>query len=424
MSEFKHSTLRRLLLRVTAFAAPALLVAGFAGEAAAQKQLTVWHAYRGGEKAAFEKAVNAFNEANKAAGISAKTLAVPYDAYADKISAAVPRGTGPDVFIFAQDRLGGWIEAGNIVEPVDFYIDDQVKGRFLPNMMEAVTYRNTAYGLPFNFKSIAMIYNKKAVASPPKTTKELVEWAKKNTDSGSGKYGLGYVYGDFFYHAAVMNAFGGGVFKQEGAAALPTATVNQPANIKSVDLVMKWYKDDKILPAEPSTALITSLFNEGKTNIVFSGPWFLGEVDKSIEVGVTNLPTVDEAGGAPMKPWMTIEGLYISAQSKNKEAAYDLIKYLTSDEAAKVMAVEGRQLPSNKSAFAIPEIANDPVMSGFRKQADTAVPMPNYAVMTLMWSPVTTAMNKIVKGTSAPQAAFDEAQKSLTTDIDALRKTR
>jgi len=125
-----------------------------------------------------------------------------------------------------------------------------------------------------------------------------------------------------------------------------------------------------------------------------------------------------------MKPWMTVEGLYISSQSKNKDAAWELVKYLTTNDVAKVMAVEGRQQPTNKAVYSIPEVANDPIMTGFRKQADQAVPMPNYAVMTLMWSPVTTAMNKIVKGAATPQAAFDEAQQTLSTDIDALRKSR
>ena len=52
--------------------------------------------------------------------------------------------------------------------------------------------------------------------------------------------------------------------------------INSAANVKSVDLLMKWAEKDKILPAEPSTALITSLFNEGKAAIVFSGPWSEG----------------------------------------------------------------------------------------------------------------------------------------------------
>jgi arabinogalactan oligomer/maltooligosaccharide transport system substrate-binding protein len=39
-----------------------------------------------------------------------------------------------------------------------------------------------------------------------------------------------------------------------------------------------------------------------------------------------------------------------------------------------------------------------------------------------MWSPVTTAMNAIVKNTSAPKAALDTAQKGVTAAISKLKK--
>jgi arabinogalactan oligomer/maltooligosaccharide transport system substrate-binding protein len=141
-----------------------------------------------------------------------KTLAVPYDAYADKVTASVPRGKGPDLFIFAQDRLGGWVEAGQTIEPIDFFLDDAVTKQLLPGMMTAMTYRDTAYGLPLNFKSVAMIYNTAIVKTPPKTTGELVKVAKGLTNAASGRYGLAYEYSNFFFHAALMNAFGGQVF--------------------------------------------------------------------------------------------------------------------------------------------------------------------------------------------------------------------
>ncbi|WP_205028221.1 extracellular solute-binding protein [Oleisolibacter albus] len=400
------------------------LLGGLTATAWAQAtNVTVWHGYRGEEKAAFEKVVSLYNDAHKGK-VMVSALAVPYDAYADKISAAVPQGSGPDAFIFAQDRLGGWIEAGNIVEPIDFYLDDATKAQFLPNMVDGLSYRGSIYGLPLNYKSIALIYNKAKVKEPPKTTGELVAWAKKNTNAATGTYGWAYAYSDFYFHAGVMNAFGGKVFDDSAKSGLPKPTVNSPENVKAVEQVMTWFKTDKILPADPTSALITSLFNQGKTDIVFSGPWFLGEVDKSIQVGIAPLPTVDGAGGKPMTPWMTIEGLYISAKSKNKEAAYDFAKFATSEPAAKIMALEGRQQPTNKAVYAVPEIANDPVLTGFRQQAERATPMPNYAVMTAMWSPMTMAMNKIVKGAATPKQALDEAQAKISADVDALRKGR
>ena len=119
-----------------------------------------------------------------------------------------------------------------------------------------------------------------------------------------------------------------------------------------------------------------------------------------------------------------LASIWISAGSANSEEAYEFLKYMVSDEAALVMATEGGQLPANRNVYSVPAVADDPVLSAFRAQLETAVPMPNYAEMTLMWSPVTTAMNKIVKGSASSQVAMDEAQKTISESIAALRKGR
>jgi len=401
----------------TLAAALAVVALGVAPVAQAATDLTVWHAYRGDEKAAFEKVVAQYNA--KQQGVAVKTLAVPYDAYADKITASVPRGKGPDVFIFAQDRLGGWVEAGQTIEPIDFFLDPKVVAQLVPGMMEAMTYRDTVYGLPLNYKSIAMIYNTALVKTPPKTTGELVKLAKGLTNVPSGRFGLAYEYSNFFFHAALMNAFGGQVF-----APGPKPVIDSPQNIAAVKTMLQWYKKDGILPADPSSTLIASLFNDGKAAIVFSGPWFLGEVQDKVKYAIAPLPTVDEAGGKPLRPWLTVEGVYVSAGSKHKEAAYAFAEHLVSLDAARVLALEGGQLPTNKAVYSDPKVAANPTLQGFRKQLDTAVPMPNYAEMTLMWSPVTTAMNKIVKGSATPEVALKEAQATVTDSIAKLRKGR
>jgi len=380
-------------------------------------EIVVWHAYRAEEKAALEKVAAAFNASPAAKGNKVTTLAVPYDAFADKISAAVPRGKGPDIFIYAQDRLGGWIEAGNTVEPIDFFLDKETRARYIPTTLEAMTYRGTTYGLPLNFKVITMIYNKKLVTTPPKTSTELVATAKKLTNKAAGKFGLAYSFADFYYHAALLNGFGGRVFDPGVKPVL-----NNPQNVQSLEYMLKWFKKDQIMPAEPSTALITSLFNGGKAAIVFSGPWFLGEIAKGVDYGLAPLPTIVEAGGKPMRPWITVEGVYVAAPSKNKDAAYEFAKYLTDVGAGKVLALEGRQTPANKTVYSDPKVSGDPVLAAFRKQVEVAIPMPNVPEMTMVWSPATTAMNTITKGAATPKAAMDAAQKEVEQRIAELRK--
>jgi arabinogalactan oligomer / maltooligosaccharide transport system substrate-binding protein len=398
--------------------AAAVLAGSSAAFAQAANELVVWHAYRGAEKAAFEKVVGSFEKSPGAKGMKVSTLAIPYDAYADKISAAVPRGKGPDVFIYAQDRLGGWIEAGKTVEPIDFFIDKPTRERLLPGMLDAMSYKGGIYGLPINFKSTTLIYNKDLVKTPPKTSAEMVTMAKALTNTQSGRYGLAYWYTNFYFHSALMNAFGGEVFDKDGKL-----VINSPATVASLNQMMTWYKTDGILPTEPSEALIAAMFNEGKAAMVINGPWFVGDIDKKINVGFAPLPMIDGAK-KPMRPWLTVEGAYVAASSGKKEAAYELAKYLTSEEAGLVLAIEGRQLHTNKNVYNDKRVSGDPVLKAFRDQLDTAEVMPNRPEMTMVWSPATTAMNKIVKGNASVEAALKEAAATMQESINALRKTK
>jgi arabinogalactan oligomer/maltooligosaccharide transport system substrate-binding protein len=186
--------------------------------------------------------------------------------------------------------------------------------------------------------------------------------------------------------------------------------------------MMKWFKTDGVMPTEPSEALVSSMFNEGKVAMILNGPWALGEISPSIKYGLAVLPILDEAGKKPMRPWLTIEGAYVSASSKQKEQAYDFAKFLASEEAGLILALEGRQLHTNAAIYKDKRVSGDVVLKAFHDQLSSAEPMPNQAEMTMVWSPATTAMNKIVKGASTPEAALKEASETIQTSVNALRK--
>jgi arabinogalactan oligomer/maltooligosaccharide transport system substrate-binding protein len=397
---------------------PLLLALALPGTALGQEaKVVVWHAYRGAEKSAFEKVVATYN-ARPATKVKVDALAVPYDAFADKITAAVPRGKGPDVFIFAQDKMGGWIEAGNAIEPIDFYVDAGIKAKYLPTTIDAMTYKGSLWGLPLNYKCITLIYNKKLVSAPPKTTAEMVKLGQSLTNKAAGQFGLAWAYGDFWYVASMLNGYGGAVFGPGGKP-----TMNAPENVKALDQLVKWGKSG-FMPAEPSSALITSLFNEGKAAMVFSGSWFLGEVSKEIDYGMAPLPLLSEAGNKPMRPWMSVEGVYVAAPSKQKEAAFDFVKYVTDVEAARVLALEGMQNPAVKAVYDDPKVGSDVVLAAFRKQAEVAIPTPNLPEMTMVWSPATTALNKINRGSATPKEAMEVAQAAVEKSVAGLKKAK
>jgi arabinogalactan oligomer / maltooligosaccharide transport system substrate-binding protein len=406
---------RRDVLSLMGAGALALSACG-RGTKPLRPNLIVWHAFRGGEKAALEKLCALYSSRLHSGYRPVRAVAVPSDAIADKISAAVPRGKGPDLFIFGHDRLGGWVESGNTIAAIDFFLDGEFKENFLPNMFEAVTYQGATWALPFNYKSIALLYNKALVRVPPKTTDELEAIATTLTNQARGRFGIVYAYDDFFFHGALINGYGGGPFDETGAL-----TLNSRANIAASDLVQRWKRDLAILPDDPTASLVSSLFNSGRAAMIFNGPWFLGEIANTIDFGAAVLPTINGAGERPMSPFMAVEAIFVSAGTHDQAEAWAFAKFLTSLEAARIMAIEGGELPTLKAVYDEPEVAANPVTQAYKDQALTAVAMPNRPEMTMVWSPADKAMKRITKLETTSKAAWDDCQREVQASIDALR---
>ena len=83
-----------------------------------------------------------------------------------------------------------------------------------------------------------------------------------------------------------MHGFGGGVFDQEGNPSL-----NSSANIQSLEFVLS-LQEKGIIPEEPTSALVSQLFNQNEAAMAINGPWFLGEINPDIDFSVYPLPVI------------------------------------------------------------------------------------------------------------------------------------
>jgi len=368
-----------------------------------EKEIVVWHSYQGAARLAFEKLVEGFRNKD---GWTATAVAIPADLLPSRIATLIPRGEGPDVFLYTQDRLGAWVEAGGIVEQVA--PDDRIRARFLPGTLDALTIEGRYYGVPLEVRTVALIFNRNLLPEPPLSSREMVAQARRLTSPELGKFGLATWYTDFYYHAPLMHAFGGRLFGSSGQP-----TINSAPNVQSVALLKNWLRQG-FLPAGPSTTLITSLFNEGKLAMVIGGPSFVERIAPGVPFGVVPLPTLDEAGGKPMRPWITVQGVHIAATSRNKTVAAQLAAYLTNLASARTLALEAKMIPAHHTVYQDPQLASDWVLHGFRRQLDTAVPMPNHPAMPRMWGPLSRALEAVVEKRESPQTALDAAQAAVS----------
>ncbi len=374
--------------------------------AASARDLVLWHAYRAAERTVLEETVSRWNRTGRGKDPKIQLLAVPYDAFSDKISAAVPRGHGPDLFIFAHDRVGDWAES-RIVEPIEFWMTEAHAGRFLYKTIDSLCYKESLYGLPLAFKSTILIYNKALVPRVPKTTDELIAMGLKLTDRKSGRFGLVYTNAKLYFHAAWLFGFKGLIFDGKGSL-----RVSSPEARAALAFARDMGGKEGIVPPESSATLTTSLFNQGKAGMAISGPWMLGEISKELDVGLAPLPTVS-ATGMPAAPFLGAEGIMMSARSPQKRAAFRAMTFLASDKMAILRALRARQPVANKAAWEHPKLKADPVLSAFRKQLDTATVMPGTPKMRVIWSPYDTALEKVIGAGGDPAAALAEAEQEI-----------
>ena len=378
-----------------------------AGRAAA-KPLVLWHSYRASERKALEETVKRWNQGARKKDPKIQLLAVPYDAFPDKITAAIPRGHGPDLFIFAHDRVGDWAES-KVIEPIEFWMTEKHADKFLFKSIDALCYGDSLFGLPMAFKSTALYYNRALLPRPPKNTNELLAMGRKQTNPDEGRYGLVYDNRKLYFHAPWLFGFSGKVFDAKGVL-----RVNTPAARKALAFAYRMGGKGGIVPPESSSTVTTSLFNSGKAAMVISGPWMLGEIDAKIKYAVAPLPVVSGTGKAAA-PFLGAEGVMMSSKCTRKAAAFRAMTFLTSDEMAVIRMLRARQPVASVAAWKDPRVKkkNDRVLAAFRKQLDASVVMPGTPEMRLVWSPYDMAIQKVVTGSARPAAALKEAEAEI-----------
>jgi arabinogalactan oligomer/maltooligosaccharide transport system permease protein len=369
-------------------------------------EVVLWHAYRADEAAVIERIVEDINTTRT--DLRIKMLAVPYDAYLDKIGAAIPRGRGPDLFIAAHDPIGDWARAKTI-QPIDDVVDPQTASTLLPGLLPAVIFEDHVYGLPIAFKSLALWRNTKRVPQAPSTLSELLTVAKANT--ADGRYGFVYENRDLYYHAPFLFGFGARLFDDDGKPALTS-----PQMLRSIEQA-KAIADSGVVPTEVSGTLTMSLFNGDKAAMIVTGPWSRGEIEGDLPFAISPLPDVVDADGTrrPMKPLLTVEAVFISGKTEKRDLAVTVARLLADQERSVLRLRQARQPVALSTAWdALPkDDPNAPFLLGFRAQLANSVPTPNTPAMKSLWSPFNLALGETMGQGTPAATTMAQAQKSL-----------
>ena len=399
-------SLPALLLLSTLFSSPA--------HAAEPAELVLWHTYGGTEQKALDATVASFNAARQGR-IHLTTLPIPYDVMADKLTAAIALGTGPDLFVFAHDRLGDWAAQG-LVEPLQYWMDDETMSRFSKTSLVGLTYPQKSrnlYGLPMAVKSVALVYDASRISKPPTTLEELKALAREHT--GNGSYGLVFDWANTYTEAGFLHAFGGGILDDGGKP-----IIDSPANVAAITWV-KALREEGLLPKEITGALVGSLFNDRKAAMIVTGPWALGDFKKDLDYRVALLPS---GPAGPILPFASIEGLIMSSRTAHKAESFEAMEFLTSDLSASIRRKGAGQPVPNVAVWegvsADKAGAAQAALLGFHHQSSNAsTPMPSAPAMRHVWTPMDAALSRAFAPGITPQEALTEAQRRVLASIEA-----
>lgn len=271
-----------------------------------------------------------------------------------KLAAAMPTGTGPDLFDVGLILSVTFIEGG-LIKPNPPNVQQQLtSGAYVPTSHEQFTVDGKGYGLPLLFSTPAMFWNKTMfadahIAGPPDTFPQLMDDAKKLTViDGAGKMtrsgvslrlsGQGSGIAEKFRY--VLEPAGGSLIVPDGKGKYHQGYDNQAGRdaLKFyVDAVQVEHVDD------PKIQHDFDAFVAGNTAMLFREAWVIGEIQKknpSLQYDVYPIPAW--TAGGKKKTLLQHDGLYVSGKSKNYDTANDFMLFLTSKEwSAKLTELSG-----------------------------------------------------------------------------------
>jgi len=276
------------------------------------------------------------------------------DQYMDVIKTRLIGDAAPDVF-YLDAVEAPFLMQQNVLEPLDAYITPTFDlADFEPTLLQPFTSQNRVYGLPKDFSTLALFYNRKAFATaglsqPPNTWEELLTASKKltidfNKDGRPDQYGFG-ILPELPRQAHNIKAFDGEVVDAEGYAAFATA-----AGINGVNLTVQQYRGDRTSARAVDVGANngSEMFGQGKVAMVVEGNWaipYLQDTFPDLDFATAELPKINNKSAT-----MAFTVAYVmNQQTQHKQAAWELIAYLTGKVGMEKWTSTGFALPSRKS---------------------------------------------------------------------------
>ncbi|MFE7131998.1 extracellular solute-binding protein [Streptomyces sp. NPDC057638] len=380
--------------------------------------ITWWDTSNEAEGPTYDKLIAAFQA--EYPKIKVDRTSVSFDQAEQKFKTAAQNGKGaPDVIRTDVGWSAGFANLGYL-QPLDGTPALDNTADFLPGPLETAKFKGETVGVPQVTDTLGLLYNKEifaraGITRPPATWDEFLATARtikaKTGVTGTqlnpeGYFSLPFLYGE-----------GGDMLDVDGKR----ITVNSPQAVRAMETALKLVKPD--VAVKPATtdgyvAAQTS-FKDGKVAMIVNGPWsvsdaYAGKAFKNKDnLGIASIP-----GGSAGTAAAPIGGHNYSVYrgSRNKDAAYLFVKFMSSTKSQELTAKEINTLPTRTSAYTA-AVTADPAKKAFQQALSVAKTRPVIPGVGDLFVAFDQHYVKILRGDVSPKDGLDALAKEWNTKL-------
>lgn len=411
-----------------------LLLAG-CGNRDTRTVITIWHQSRPAEYQLLREEIKRFEAAHPT--LRVRALYKETEELRQGFQAAVLAGGGPELIYGPSDVLGTLQTMGVVRDMSPWFrgnaAADFVAGAltYLPSRADPSKKELIQVADRFG-NHLALVYNRRFIRKPPKTTDELVELAVKNTldEDGDGRkdrYGLVWNFTEPFFGIPFLTGYGGWVFadSQDSQGGRPRPSLDTPQAAAGWRFMQELQLRHGVAPKACDYEAADSLFKSGKAAMIINGDWSWADYlsTPGIDAAVAVLPTVS-ATGEPMRTMFSPKGysLNVNTPPEVAEQAMTFVRHMVSDGVQRRIVGQLRMLPARRSIQNDPLFQTDSTLKASLAQLKNGRLMPTATELRAVWDAMRPPYQALLGGGTTPEAAAATMQREALAKIEQIHR--
>jgi arabinogalactan oligomer / maltooligosaccharide transport system substrate-binding protein len=341
----------------------------------------------------------------------------------------------PDAVVGPHDWIGDLVRHG-VIEPLA--LSHRRRAGFVPMAVEAMTYQNELYGVPYALDSAVLLRNTDLVPEAPTTFEEMLSDGERLRAAGRADETFVMQVGpdgDPYYMYPVLVAAGGWLFGRDHEGRLDTGVtgLHTPETLAA-------FERFRGLGAQGAGALrrdidrerATDLFAAGRTPYLICASRVVSDARRAkLPFAVGPVPPF--AGLPAVRPFVSVHGFFLTRRGRNKTIAQDLAAHYLTRTDVSLALYETQPRPPALRAALDQILERDPVMAAFYRECQAGDLMPSMPQMSDVWHLLARAEVELVTGAPAEpvvrrladavRSVLPSAQPSALPDSDPGQRT-